>query len=164
MEYKIRKIKENEYGFLEEFLYEAIFIPEGTAPPPKEIIHKPELQVYVEEFGKRNGDIGLVAEADDRIVGAVWTRIMNDYGHIDDETPSFAISLYKEYRNRGIGTVLMKEMLKILADAGYKQASLAVQKANYAVKLYKNVGFEIVDENTEEYIMLYKFQNKNRTS
>ena len=164
MEYTIRKIKENEYGVLEEFLYEAIFIPEGTAPPPKEIIHKPELQVYVEEFGKRNGDRGLVAEADDRIVGAVWTRIMNDYGHIDDETPSFAISLYKEYRNRGIGTVLMKEMLKILADAGYKQASLAVQKANYAVKLYKNVGFEIIDENTEEYIMLYKFQNKNRTS
>ncbi|MCH5206872.1 MAG: GNAT family N-acetyltransferase [Oscillospiraceae bacterium] len=164
MEYKIRKIKENEYGVLEEFLYEAIFIPEGTAPPPKEIIHKPELQVYVENFGKRNGDIGLVAEADDRIVGAVWTRIMNDYGHIDDETPSFAISLYKEYRNRGIGTALMKEMLKILADAGYKQASLAVQKENYAVKLYKNVGFEIIDENTEEYIMLYKFQNKNRTS
>lgn len=164
MEYKIRKIKENEYGVLEEFLYEAIFIPEGTTPPPKEIIHKPELQVYVENFGKRNGDIGLVAEADDRIVGAVWTRIMNDYGHIDDETPSFAISLYKEYRNRGIGTVLMKEMLHILADAGYKQASLAVQKANYAVKLYKNVGFEIIDENTEEYIMLYKFQNKNRTS
>lgn len=164
MDYKIRKIKENEYGVLEEFLYEAIFIPEGTAPPPKEIIHKPELQVYVEDFGKRNGDIGLVAEADDKIVGAVWTRIMNDYGHIDDETPSFAISLYKEYRNRGVGTVLMKEMLKILADAGYKQASLAVQKANYAVKLYKNVGFEIINENTEEYIMLYKFQNKNRTS
>ena len=164
MEYKIRKIKEDEYGVLEEFLYEAIFIPEGTAPPPKEIIHKPELQVYVENFGKRNGDTGLVAEADDRIVGAVWTRIMNDYGHIDDETPSFAISLYKEYRSCGIGTALMKEMLKMLSDAGYKQASLAVQKANYAVRLYKNVGFEIIDENTEEYIMLYKFQNKNRTS
>jgi hypothetical protein len=30
-----------------------------------------------------------------------------------------------------------------------------VQKANYAVRMYKNVGFEIVDENDEEYIMLY---------
>ena len=28
--------------------------------------------------------------------------------------------------------------------------SLAVQKANYAVMMYKNVGFEIVDENEEE--------------
>ena len=29
---------------------------------------------------------------------------MSDYGHIDDDTPSFAISLYKEYCGRGIGT------------------------------------------------------------
>ena len=38
----------------------------------------------------------------------------------------------------------------------YKKASLAVQKQNYAVKMYKNVGFEIVDENEEEYIMVCK--------
>ena len=157
MEYKIRQIKENEYGVLDDFLYEAIFIPNGVLPPPKEIINRPELQVYIADFGKRKGDMGLVAEADNKIVGAVWTRIMNDYGHIDDETPSFAISLYKEYRNYGIGTALMKEMLKALAQAGYKQASLAVQKENYAVKMYLNIGFTIFDENEEEYIMIYKF-------
>ncbi len=39
-----------------------------------------------------------------KIVGAVWVCIMNDYGYIDDETPSFAMSLYEEYRNMGIGT------------------------------------------------------------
>ena len=158
MEYKIRQIKENEYGVLEDFLYEAIFIPNGVLPPPKEIINRPELQVYIADFGKRKGDMGLVAEADNKIVGAVWVRIMNDYGHIDNETPSFAISLYKEYRNYGIGTALMKEMLKALAQAGYKQASLAVQKENYAVKMYLNVGFTVFDENEEEYIMIYKFR------
>ena len=79
---------------------------------------------------------------------------MNDYGHIDDETPSFAISLYKEYRSFVIGTAMMKQMLELLKQDGYKQASLAVQKANYAVKMYLNVGFEIVDENDEEYIMI----------
>lgn len=26
---------------------------------------------------------------------------MNDYGHMDDNTPSFAISLYKDYRGLG---------------------------------------------------------------
>ncbi len=72
---------------------------------------------------------------------------MNDYGHIDNETPSFAIPLYPEYRNRGIGTALMKTMLKELKEKGYKQISLAVQKTNYAVKMYKNAGFKIVDEN-----------------
>ena len=44
MNYTIRKIKEVEYKLLDDFIYEAIFIPEGTAPPPKSIINQPELQ------------------------------------------------------------------------------------------------------------------------
>ena len=104
-----------------------------------------------------------MAKADNRIIGAVWVRIMYDYdgllnlliphigncaadhhGHIDDETPSFAISLYRDYRNHGIGTALMQNMLETLRKNGYRQTSLAVQKANYAVKMYKNVGFEML--------------------
>ena len=95
-----------------------------------------------------------MAKADGKIVGAVWVRIMNDYGHIDDETPSLAISLYKEYRGFGIGTAMIKEILVLLKTHGYKQVSLSVQKANYAAKLYLKVGFEIVRENEEEYIMI----------
>lgn len=79
---------------------------------------------------------------------------MNDYGHIDDETPSLAISLYPEYRGSGIGTGLMKRMLSELKRAGYQKASLSVQKANYAVKLYLKTGFEILRETDEEYIMV----------
>ena len=154
MNCKIRKILEEEVNLLQDFLYEAIFVPEGMPAPPKSIINQPELQVYITDFGKRKDDIGLVAEVDKKVVGAVWVRIMNDYGHIDNDTPSFAISLYKDYRGFGIGTDLMKEMLCILKDRGYKQASLAVQKANYAVRMYQKTGFEIVGENEEEYIML----------
>ena len=79
---------------------------------------------------------------------------MNDYGHIDDETPSIAISLYKEYRGHGIGTAMMKEILVRLKSRGYRKASLSVQKANYAVRMYLKLGFEIADENEEEYIMV----------
>lgn len=49
------------------------------------------MQVYIADFGKKKDDIGLVAEVDEKAVGAVWVRIMNDYGHIDNDTPSFAI-------------------------------------------------------------------------
>ena len=157
MDYIIRDIKETEYLLLEEFLYEAIFVPEGVEPPPKSIVNAPELQVYIENFGTQAHDKALVAEIGNKVVGAVWVRIMNDYGHIDDQTPSFAISLYKEYRGHGIGTKMMKEMLDVLKTCGYKQASLAVQKANYAVRMYYNVGFEIIDENEEEYIMVNRF-------
>lgn len=154
MNYKIREINAAEYPLLEDFLYEAIFIPQGVEPPPRSIINNDELQVYIKDFGEKPDDRCLVAGADEKIVGAVWVRIMEDYGHIDDETPSFAISLYREYRGHGIGTALMVKMLELLRESGYKKASLAVQKENYAVKMYKKVGFEVVGENAEEYIMV----------
>ena len=50
----------------------------------------------------------------------------------------------------------MKQMLTKLKTEGYKQASLSVQKMNYAVHMYRKVGFEIIDENDEEYIMICK--------
>ena len=158
MNYSIRELRQDEIKVLDTFLYEAIFIPEGVSAPPKDIIKQPELQVYVKNFGEDKGDLCLVAQVENEIVGAVWVRIMNDYGHIDDETPSFAISILKEYRKHGIGTELMKQMLMKLKVQGYRQASLAVQQMNYAVRMYKNVGFEIVDENSEEYIMICKLQ------
>ena len=110
----IREMQRAEYHLLENFLYEAIFLPKGVEPPPKSIIYRPELQVYISEFGISEYDISLVADINGKIVGAVWVRIMNDYGHIDDNTPSLAISVYKEYCGKGIGTALMKEMLAIL--------------------------------------------------
>lgn len=158
MNYKIRKISESEYSLLDDFLYHAIFIPEGMSAPPKSIINQPELQVYIIDFGKKKDDIGLVAEVDKKVVGTVWVRVMNDYGHVDNATPSLAISLCEDYRGLGIGTALMKEMLSILKDKGYKQTSLSVQKANYAVKMYKKIGYEVIAESEEEYIMLYRLR------
>ena len=150
----LRALKSDEIDSLKEFLYEAIFIPDGVEPPAREIIEQPELKIYYDNFGSGKADHCIVAEDNGHVIGAVWTRIMNDYGHVDDETPSFAISLYKEYRGLGIGTRLMNEMLELLKSHGFKKASLAVQKANYAVRMYEKVGFKTVDENEEEYIMV----------
>lgn len=155
MEHKIRELKQAEADILGTFLYEAIYVPEGEIPPEKDIIKNPELQIYISDFGTKKDDICFVAEVQSQIVGAVWVRIMNDYGHMDDETPSFAISMLKEYRHCGIGTKLMEKMLSELKKRGYKQASLSVQKLNYAAEMYKKIGFEVVDENDEEYIMVY---------
>ena len=154
MNWIIRKLKDDETGLLKDFLYEAIFIPEGVGPPDRSIINQPELALYYEDFGRGTADNCLVAEVDGKVVGAVWTRIMNDYGHVDDDTPSFAISLYKEYRGKGMGTAMMQRMLELLKSQGWKRASLAVQKANYAVRMYEAAGFKVVDENDEEFIMV----------
>lgn len=155
--YIIRKINTNEIPLLEDFLYEAIFQRDNSNLIPKEVIKKPEVSIYIDNFGEKN-DRCLVAEYDGNIVGAVWTRILSGeikgFGNINNKTPEFAISIFKPYRNRGIGSDLMNSMLKWLKDDGYSQTSLAVQKDNYAVKMYKSIGFEIIKESDEEYLMI----------
>lgn len=153
MDYIIREINEEEIKLLDRFLYLAIYVHKGEVPPSFGIIYIPELQVYVKNLGKEDDDHILIAEADDKIVGAVWVRIMDDYGHIDDETPSLIISVEKEYRGKGIGRSLLSSMLSLLSKCGYKAVSLSCQKENYAVSLYKSLGFEIIKDIDEEYIM-----------
>lgn len=153
MNYQIRPIRKEEIPILGDFLYEAIFIPEGVAAPPRSILDDENLQVYIRNFGQMHDDRCLVAEVGDKIVGAIWSRIMNDYGHIADDVPSIAISLYKEYRNLGIGTDLLQQMLELLKADGYKSVSLSVQKANYAMRMYQKAGFRILSDDGEEALM-----------
>ena len=154
MNYKIREIRNHEYLLLSQFLYEAIFIPEGSTHHLKPLFPCQNCKYILKDFGKKHGDQGMVVEIDNKIVGAAWVRIMNDYGHIDNKTPSLAMSLYKEYRGYGIGTALLEGLLTKLKNSKYAKVSLSVQKANYAVKMYQKAGFKIVSENNEEYIMV----------
>ena len=139
---------------LTEFLYEAIFQRDASNLASRTIIQDPSLWIYVDEFGSKPDDHCFVAEFDGKIVGAVWVRCIKAFGHIDDAVPEFAISVYPQYRGKGIGTELMRKMLEYLKAKGYARTSLAVQKDNYAVKMYQQVGFEISDENAQEYIMI----------
>ena len=150
----IREIQKEEIPVLDDFLYEAIFIPQGVVPPPRSIIEQEDLQLYVRGFGESPHDHCLVAECDGKIVGAVWVRVMNDYGHVDNQTPSLAISLYPDYRGQGIGTQLLRQMMELLRQEGYAQVSLSVQKVNYALRMYQKAGFEIVEDRGEELLML----------
>lgn len=156
----IRGIKREELFVLESMLYEAVFQNEGSAPLPYDIIKSPEIDAYIHDFGKLKDDYCLIANLNDKIIGAVWIRILagevKGFGNVDNETPEFAISLLKEYRNQGYGTLLMSRMIKYLRKEGYKQTSLSVDKNNYAVRMYKKLGFEIIQEKEHDYLMVLK--------
>ncbi len=67
------------------------------------------------------------------------------------------ISYYRvmpTYHNPSGNKAYIMNMYVLLRERGYKKASLSVQKENYAYRLYLKVGFGIVDENAEEYIMV----------
>lgn len=82
---KIRPIERRDHHLPEEFFYYAIFVPEGVEAPPREIIYRPEIFVYVDGFGEGGGrgDLGIVAEVGGEVTGAVWTWIIPAFGHLD---------------------------------------------------------------------------------
>lgn len=144
---KIREIAPHEVGFLTDFLYEAIFFPEAMARPGREIVRIPEIARYISDFGREN-DYCLVAESDSGLLAAVWTRVFSNsakgFGYVDESTPELSMSVLPEYRNKGIGTSLLMEMIRKLQLLGYKQVSLSVDLDNYAYMLYQKFGFMTV--------------------
>ena len=156
----IRPLEAAELPLLREFLYQAIFQRDPQNLLPRSIIEQPEVAVYIQNFGQKD-DYCLLAELEGQVVGAVWVRILADeprgFGNLDATTPEFAISVLPKWRGQGIGKQLMQAMLELLAEQGYARTSLAVQKDNYACQLYYQVGFQVIAETAEEYIMEYRF-------
>lgn len=151
---EIRPLKSEEIPLLKEFLYQAIFIPQGLAPLSRSILKEPDLEMYIKDFGKQPDDWALVAEVDDRLVGAVWIRIMKDYSYYDDQTPSLSISFLPDFRGQGLGQQLMTAMLDLLKAKGYPSVSLSVSKDNPALRFYQRLGFVTVEEREDDYLML----------
>ena len=84
----------------------------------------------------------LVAEEDKQIVGFIWAHFIQygffKYGTIDE------LFVKKEFRGKGIGSALLKKAIKKLQNFKVKIILVDTEKENKeAIKLYKNVGFEL---------------------
>lgn len=146
----IRKIKTHETDFLADMLYEAIFIPEGQDALPKDIIRDNSLSKYIDNWGKDQLDIAYVAEIDNQLVGAIWGRLFREenqgFGFIDDKTPELSMAVKPDYRNKGVGTNMIKVIASEYKRIGVKYLSLSVDKANDASRLYQRLRCEITNE------------------
>ncbi len=154
----IRPIDVEDYPLLEEFLYLAVYQRDPEKPIPRSVVYDPRVRIYIEDFGSRPHDRGLVAVIDGNVVGAAWARVLGGdppgYGYVDEMTPELAISLLPEYRSRGIGTRLMRSLIGVLAESGYARTSLSVDGANYAARMYLKLGFVVVAENDDDRLMI----------
>lgn len=63
----------------------------------------------------------------------------------DDEIRVMDIALLPEFRGRGAGERLIRELMAEAADAG-KAVTIHVEAQNRALTLYRRLGFELVEE------------------
>ena len=157
MSYFIRAIEPSDHPFLWELLYQALYVPPTAAPLPREIIYQPKLAKYVQDWG-RHGDMGCIAvfEANKALVGAAWLRLLKfehrGYGYIDDEMPELAVAVLPKDRGQGIGTKLLIHLFE-QAKRGYSNISLSVSVDNPALRLYRRLGFEVVEHDDNSLTM-----------
>lgn len=156
-DYKIRKIKEDEVYLLKEFTYYAIYI-ENNITISREILEEPKIKMYYKHF-KFNKDVCYVCECEGKIIAMIWSikfdNNIHAYGYISADIPELCMSVIKKYRNKGIGSNLLKTFL-LNSKTMYYRISLSVSKNNYAKDLYLKYGFKIFKENKEDYIMVYE--------
>ncbi len=161
MQIVIREICDSEICFLDEMLYQAIFIPEGIRKLPKEIIFNQELHHYIKDFG-RNDDHCLVAESEGVLIGAIWSRIFSSdakgYGWVDESTPEISMAVDEKYRNNGVGVQLLEAMIEKLKELGYEKVSLSVDTVNFAYSLYKKFGFIDFELTDKSSVMIKKLK------
>jgi ribosomal protein S18 acetylase RimI-like enzyme len=76
------------------------------------------------------------------------------YAHIDyDKLYWFGIYIEPEYQSIKLGELLLKYILSHEKVNKIPTITLAVNKNNYAIRLYENNNFKIVNENDKYYFM-----------
>lgn len=156
MNYSIRPIQDSDTSFLWEMLYQAIYVPDGVAPVSRDILNHPDIAKYLLNWGSK-GDIGFVAvDSDNNSIEAVWIRLFNEtnkgYDYVDDNTPELSIAVHRDYRGKGVGSILLIEIIRESKRDGYKAISLSVDPSNPATHLYQRHGFEKVGSETKSWI------------
>jgi len=157
MNIKIRPVQSEDYQFLQEMLYEALYVAEGMEPFSYAILDKPELAKYIDNWNN-NIDFGLIAIDNERPVGAGWCKLFDEsnkgYGFVDKNIPELSMALKTEYRNLGIGTSLLNELCNMANKRGYKTISLSVNQENKAYSFYLKCGFITVSSSDSAFTMI----------
>jgi ribosomal protein S18 acetylase RimI-like enzyme len=163
----VRSLEQQEYDFLMDMHYESIYILENK-PPKHELLNAPNIKKYSEGWG-RKGDWALVALSDNKPIGAVWYRLFDEsnkgYGFVDNETPELGIAILPDFRQQGIGAILMKEIIQQARFDGYKSLSLSVNPDNHlAVRLYEKLGFQYYEMSGTSWTMRLPLKRKKLPS
>jgi len=104
------------------------------------------LEQYHRNYGNCSGDIGVYAIVDHKVAGGAWARmLLNGFGHLDNATPELMFAVLPEYRNQGLGTLLLEQLFEEAAKI-YPQLSLSVEEESQAARLCEKLGFQRVEE------------------
>ncbi len=147
--YTIRPAVASDASFLGDMMVEATNWSTEWRPKSRaHILSAPNTAHYLTGW-PRDTDLGVLAEADGRPVGAAWTRFLPaadpGYGFVAPDVPELTIGVAAGWRGRGVGRALLRAMASQAQARGIRRISLSVERKNHAHRLYLSEGYRIVD-------------------
>ncbi|MCM1115115.1 MAG: GNAT family N-acetyltransferase [Clostridium sp.] len=143
-EYKIEKLDINEYSKCNN-IWDMKKCP-FTKMFEEEIIRGDRFVYIYKRNGEFIGEGALVINKDDC-----------DYFIPNRRIYLSRMLVKKEYRNQGIGAILLDYLIKQAAGMGYAEIALGVDADNdSAIHLYEKKGFKIIKKDRDEYGSFYK--------
>lgn len=148
MGFTLRAADRDDTAFLTEMLVEAgDWTHTGPTSPERvaRILSDVKAARYISGW-LRPGDFGVVAvDENARPIGACWARLFTPdepaYGFVDVDVPELAIGIVREWRGKGVGRTLLRDLLDRSRATGHTRISLAVDTDNPARRLYTGEGF-----------------------
>lgn len=157
-----REYHRKDHQFLKEMLFEAVFWSRTAENRPslEEGLSYDFMKHVLVDFGRKAGDLAVIAESDGKKAGAAFIRYWNDdvniRGYLSADIPVLVIGVVEGYRHQGVGSALLRSLMKVAVEKGIEKISLCVTKSNVAYQLYKKQGFEIVEDLDDSYNMIWK--------
>jgi ribosomal protein S18 acetylase RimI-like enzyme len=154
---RIRALEPRDQALLWDLLHVALWDPPPAGLRPREVLDRPEVRIYAEDWG-RTGDVGVLGEAEDgEPIGACWMRLIEGgrgLAYVDDATPQLGIAVLPPFQRRGHGEQLMRAAFAAAEAHGYAQVSLTVHPENPAIALYERCGFRKVEQRRSYHLMI----------
>jgi ribosomal protein S18 acetylase RimI-like enzyme len=123
-----------------------------------DVHNRPEFRHYTRLVVER-GDFGFVAEHADEQIAVAWAQFLPaddpGYGFLDESTPEVCLWVRGDWRGRGVGKSLLRQLQQEANDRGITRLSLSVEADNYAKHLYASEGFRQVTGREEDGVMIW---------
>ena len=123
------------------------------------------VQAFRDELSKNEVAFYLVASIGEEIIGFVGQWGILDEGHITN------VAVHPSFRRKGIGELMLSELIRISEETGIFSHTLEVRTSNeVAINLYKKFGFKIAgvrkeyySDNLEDALILWRKSDRKGT-
>ncbi|MCK0112635.1 GNAT family N-acetyltransferase [Ornithinimicrobium sp. F0845] len=124
----------------------------------RDVTDRREFAHYTRLLPER-GDLGLVAEQDDAVIGVAWALFLPEedagYGFVDADTPELSLWVHARARRQGLGRLLLQLLKDEARTRGIRSLSLSVEAGNPARRLYDAEGFRAVTGRERDGVMVW---------